>query len=777
VIKVYNTDPKKPLYLDHIRLEKDLEHEQYQFPGLVALDLGGETSLIFYNHHTTPTMRGFTALTPSMLYTKERGFGLLNPKFYGPKAMDGFQPDPLYRGFIILEGGGVAIDVPNGKYHVFLNIDSPTGFWGEFQAYSERKVLAEGKVVVHETMDIAAFRKWYFRHYDTEDMPGEDFWAKYVKTYFHEKSFDVEVTDGQLNIDFEGKQFANCVSMIVVYPADKSAQGERFLAWVEKKRRAIWNRDFKFWDRKVVDTGFLPTKKEQERGMAFFHRDLGEEVYYNDKPAAHERVEQIANFALAGESVPLEFSILPLKDLGKTTVTISALVNSNGGVIPPSAVETGYASSRVTPTSYFGTIYSLKPKYIMPRNNVMMPAHVTRRFFLMVEVPATATPGLYTGQVTVTPTGTAPVSFPVALKVHHGVLATVDIPVGPFGCGMELPWLQSDPATQQWKDMMMLKTMTKLRECGFTTVTGLPGITYKGFVGGKPVLDFSVADKNMKIARSAGFTLPTPSYYPFKGLDIYYQDTNAMQAAGFTDYAQFIRAVFTAVQKHADEQSWLPVWWVLGDEPAGPDLLSKCLANVDAYRKAFPDGPPRFTLLGSYSDANPADLDFKIAKALHCMTWGVFSQQSVDLLRANGGALAQYNGGNRWTFGDHLYKMVTQYDLQFRVAWHWNIAVGDPYYGLDCRENDYCWCNVSPDDELVSTIFFLRLRMGLNDYRGLLTLSNLIKKNPGVVQAATAQKLIDDRLATIKVGSFKGFDDDEAFRLKVEEAIESLQGW
>ncbi len=483
-----------------------------------------------------------------------------------------------------------------------------------------------------------------------------------------------------------------------------------------------------------------------------------------------------AGLMLNGECVPLEFSLVPLKDLGQATVSISELSNGSGGVISPEAVEIGYASYRITATTYHGTIYSLKPRYIMPRNHLAMPAGVTRRFFLTVSVPPTAKPGLYTGQVTIAPANGEAVKYPVELKVHNGVLAETDLPVGPFGCSIDLPWLGSDPATGQWQDKMMQKSMEKLRACGFTTVTGLPVVTYKGFVDGKPVLNFSVADKNMKLARQAGFTQSTPSYCPVNGLDVYYQDLKAMKAAGFDDYALFIRAVFTEIQKHADQNNWLPVWWVLGDEPAGPEALAKCLANVESFRKAFPDGPPKFTLFGSYADANPDDVEFKIAKTLHCMTWNVFTQQSADLLLKSGGQLAQYNSGSRWTFGDHMYKMATQYGMKFRVCWHWNAAAGDPYFGLDCREDDFCWCNVSPDDELVPTIYFLRLRMGLNDYRGLLTLANLVKKNPDSLGAKEAQKLIDDRMAAIKVGSHDSPNDDEAFRLKVEQAIESLNG-
>ena len=67
-----------------------------------------------------------------------------------------------------------------------------------------------------------------------------------------------------------------------------------------------------------------------------------------------------------------------------------------------------------------------------------------------------------------------------------------------------------------------------------------------------------------------------------------------MKAAGFKDYAAFIRAVYSEVQKHADAKAGLPVYYNLGDEPIGDDLL-RAAENAEAYRRAFPKGPPYFT--------------------------------------------------------------------------------------------------------------------------------------------------------------------------------------
>ncbi len=93
---------------------------------------------------SSPVMPGFTRIDPSTIYSKGRGYGLKDAQIW--RAFDVLQPDPLYQDFICIEKGGLAVDVPDGKYHVFVNIDNPSGFWGEYQVYRQRAVLAQGKV-------------------------------------------------------------------------------------------------------------------------------------------------------------------------------------------------------------------------------------------------------------------------------------------------------------------------------------------------------------------------------------------------------------------------------------------------------------------------------------------------------------------------------------------------------------------------------------------------------------------------------------------------------
>jgi hypothetical protein len=757
--------PAAPLFVDNVRLERDDSAEKVRFDGLFAFDFGTGSS---------PVMKGFTPVTPATLYSKGRGYGLKDAKIW--RAVDALQPDPLYQDFLCIESGGLAVDVPNGRYRVFLNMDSPSGFWGEYQVYAKRSVLAQGREVVSDTMDFEAFRKKYFRFWDREDIPAENTFDKYQKAYFSEKRFEVEVTDGRLSIEFKGENWACSVSAVVIYPAAKAAEGERFLKFVEDRRRFHFDNYFKRVLHRPSGDPLAPAEADRARGYVIFSRDIMKDIYYNDTPGKSEVCASLAADAFAGEYEPVTIGLVPLQDLGTVTVTAGDL-QGPGGTIPAGAVDVGVVSYRVTRVTMEGSVYTIAPRFVMPSNAAPCPQGLTRRFWLTVRTPADAKPGLYRGVVTIRPEKGRASEVPLEFTVRAGTLDPVDVPAGPWGHAIGIPWPGAE--ARAWEDAVATKCLRKLREYGFTTFSGLPVLTHKGFKDGKPVIDFGAGDAQMKRAREAGFTMPVVTYCPFIGLNLYYQDAAALNASGLKDYGEFVKAVFSEVQKHADAAGWLPVYWNLGDEPLGDDL-KRSAENAEAYRKAFPKGPPFFTAASSYAGKDPNDPHFRLGKALHVADWNDHSEESVDLLHRMGSDWAFYNGGNRWTFGTYLYKAAKQFDMKFRLSWHWNCNAGDPYYALDCREDDYAWFNAAPDGRLVATIHVEQLREGLDDYRLLLTLARLAKEKGGTPAAKAAEELVAARLASFKLGQREhdplfGVEDWAAFRRRAADALEALR--
>jgi hypothetical protein len=652
-------------------------------------------------------------------------------------------------------------------------MDSPSGFWGEVQRYRKRALILEGQRY-EDTMDLASFTKHYFRHWDSDDLPTEDTFDKHQGAYFKEKLHEVEVKDGQLNIEFEGENFACSVSAIVVYPDAKAAEGKRFLDYVRERRRFHFNNAFRRVLHVPGDTAVKPIDAEKKRGFVTFHRDVMEDVYHNDRPSATERAAELKASAFAGEQAPLTVSVYPLLNLGSVTASVTALKGPGGAVIPADSIAIGHVQHRITRVTAEGSVYTIAPRYVMPRASALVPEGITRTFWLTVKVPADAVPGEYAGVLTLTAEHGGKREMPLWFTVRKGTLDAVDIPAGPFSHTIDLPWFGEEAAA--WNRKMTVQSLKKLREYGFTTVSGLPIVTFRGFKDRQPQFDFSQGDEQMKLLKENGFTMPVISYCAFHGLDTYFKDEAAMTAAGFHDYSNFIKTVFTAIQKHADEAGWLPVYWNIGDEPVGDDI-PRSAANAEAYRKAFPKGPPFFTAPSSFTGSKSNDPHFRLAKQLHVVSWNGHDEESVKLQHDAGSDWAFYNGGNRWTFGVYMYKAAKQHGMKFRLSWHWNACAGDPYYALDCREDDYCWCNAGPNGELVPAVAFERLREGLGDYRRLLTLARLAKEKAGTAEAQEAQKLLDSVLGGFKLGDrdWKGEGDYTTLRTRLDAAIERLR--
>ena len=105
------------------------------------------------------------------------------------------------------------------------------GFWEYYQNYRERKVFAEGKLVLHEGLFADKFFKdYYFAHKDTEDLPGGNVFDNYVNRRFIWRRFETKVEDGQLTLTFDSKDaYANTMSALVVAPLSEDAKVQKFL--------------------------------------------------------------------------------------------------------------------------------------------------------------------------------------------------------------------------------------------------------------------------------------------------------------------------------------------------------------------------------------------------------------------------------------------------------------------------------------------------------------------------------------------------------------------
>ncbi len=760
-------EPPAPLFIDNLRLERDDAPNQAKFDGLFAFDFGTATS---------PVMEGFTPITPGTEYTRGRGYGLKDARIW--RAFDALQPEPLYQDFICIEAGGLAVDVPNGRYHVFVNIDSPSGFWGEYQTFRQRRSWLKAGHWCAKRWTSTPSNPDTSGSGTSKICPPTTRLISTRKRTSARKQFDVDVSDGQLNLEFQSENWGCSVSAVVIYPVAKAKLGEAFLKHAEARRRFYFDNYFKRILPEPSGEPLKPTAADRARGFVAFERDWMQDVAYNETPKAQELAQVLKGEAFAGELEPVTVALVPLSDLGQIVVTVSDLIGA-GRAIPKSTIDVGFVSYRLSRVTSEGTVYTITPRLLIPGGVVPMPKGVTRRLWLTVRTPSDVAPGIYKGAITIrAKKGGTTAQIPIEFRVRSGNLDPVDIPAGPFGYTLGIPWFADDPRAARYNQQMMKKSLQKMRVYGFTACSGLPSIAYQGFANGKPTLDFTAADAAMKLVKEMGF-LATSSYGGgVSGFNAYFQDTAAMSSAGFTEYAPFVKAIYSQVQKHAAQSGWVPVYYNLADEPIGDDLVHAA-ENAEQYRRAFPKPPPYFTGASSFTGSNREDPHFRLAKALSAVAWNDHDEASVALLQSAGADWAFYNGGSRWTFGEYMFKAAKQFGMKYRLSWHWNTAAGDPYYALDCREDDYAWCNASPDGVLIPSVEFERLREGLDDYRRLITLDRLAGRGTGAAAKAPRQ-LIAKRMAHFKLGqrdhdALYPREDWVLFRRQVDDLIEALR--
>jgi hypothetical protein len=286
-------------------------------------------------------------------------------------------------------------------------------------------------------------------------------------------------------------------------------------------------------------------------------------------------------------------------------------------------------------------------------------------------------------------------------------------------------------------------------------------------------------DKQMALIRTKGFKHLISSYgfittQPYR-LDAPPPTDEQAKQFGFENAQALINATWKAIDDHAVEANWVPVAWNICDEPVAdkaPGFAQQARMHKEAARNL-----KLTTFMGatSMTGDNPKNPHYELVQALPIPSLNIHDEGSLSVVKAAGNRPSIYNGGNRWTFGRYMKFLVVKHELALRLTWHLNVTAGDPYYGLDCREEDFCWFNTNVQGDMIPSMQILgHIQPGLNDYRYLSTLQRLIKEKPGHPAAGRAKKLFDEMM-DLQAGTDRSKPGDfDADRTKVAEAIESM---
>jgi len=698
--------PAGTVYLDGFRLVKGNRPASVR-----AFDFGPESQTVW---------PGFTPVSWNTLYTKERGYGLSQEQNGSARARDDTFPTRLYQDWVWLADGDFRVDVPNGKYRVRV-VFSDCGYWGgEYARHKVRSITAEGREVVHEDRGgWGGDREALYKFEDVEPGPGADLAALYFDPLFKPRDFDVDVSDGQLNLEFRADApWSVKVAAIEIWPSGDREAG----TWADGIAAA--NRD-EFRIRaaeiplpepagRIED---LPSSV-RERGWIRFAPGLDETVWANSVPKPGTPEFPPARAGARGEAVPFTFAVRPLAPRLLPVVAVAEDLVSPAGRIPASAVKIQVVR-HLAKRGYNTIRWKLTPWWLDDATAVKLKPGITRQFWVTVQVPADAAPGRYAGAVRFMGED----SVPIVVEVLPFALDPVEFPVGFYG--MQADWLAF------------------MRGYGLTAVSGGPNIRFERFDDAKkPVFDFKAVDEYMDAIKTAGYTGRILSYGgPANLEDVGYENVEAT----FAEWGRPAkltaleggRRVFDAIKAHAKEKNWLPFVFAMADEPRVRDTTQRILSSIAFLRKVA----PWLTLAGSYSvEKDPKD-ELRTHALFRALDVSLLNDHDLTILsegRKLGKDVMIYNQGRtRFTFGAYLWSEKKRGVKGF-LQWHMFATHGYQFFDLDGRE---------PDDGIIAvttrgirpTLDLERVRMGLTDFRYFATLDRLAKAaKPGDPRAAEA---------------------------------------
>ncbi len=381
----------------------------------------------------SPTLAGFTKVTHLTKYDDAAGFGWLDTK--GLESVNRGTPATLEQTFV--KGAGTfAVKLPNGKYHVWMLMNDSGGLMS-FPRFTERTIKVGGKVVYEKKMTHDDFLKNFYANLDVEDLPGEDVFMLYVESRWWPVEFDAEAAGGRLEIAISGDGDGPLVNALVVYPLDKKAEGDQWLADVREKRRA----DFyaKHAELPVPEPAVepFPNEKEKDRGYIVFQRAISAPVYPTSSPkGGGAEIDRIDVTIAHGQFLAIPICVFPFQDLGNVKVTADVALPYDRA---RNAMRVGYVEYKIRRVDPNGTKYQVRPALIRNKDAVRIDKGVTRQFWLTLEMPEGFPARTYEGQIVITPEHGGKLTVPMTVRVLDFALPEAkDIVFWPAGTETDL---------------------------------------------------------------------------------------------------------------------------------------------------------------------------------------------------------------------------------------------------------------------------------------------------------------------------------------------------
>lgn len=658
------------------------------------------------------TQSGFTGIETRHTYSADVGFGFVDAEIW--RSHDSIYADTLHRDGIFINKGIFRVDVPNGKYVVHL-VPYALGEWYE-HFWTKRIIKVQGKTVLSERRHTTSeYLADYLRFSDIEPRPSDTAYDLYLKKIFQAVEYEVEVTNGRIEIDCEGDDSAIMLNSLIIYPVAWKKEGERFVAEVD----AVLKDEFENLSRKIEpqvqnDAGAI-TAADRDRGIYTALIDTDVPLRYNQ--VLKSKGHAIELFGGPGQRPAQALLVRNLKQDGHLVITATNLRNAKGQelTVTPSTIRYGVAQFQGHSSNH--ETYELAPRFLrdLPSGGIPIPSEYSLLIWYQIPLDETVLPGVYGGSLSITLHGNR-IDYPVSTRVDADKLPQVDIAVGFFGLDpVSFDYFQGE-GVRDYLRKNRLKVLKVLAERGFTTWSSLPKANFKR-QGEGWVLQAEEIDDLMREARRLGFTHKVFTYgggFPVK-LDVY-KDVDGVP------HDHYRGETSTLLEEHMREKKWLPVVFDISDEAAGySQNVERDLKRAAMLKEFFP-----YLRLGGYTHPIAAGQPGAILNdQLTDITLSSTNDAYLQILEKRGQKWGQYKQASglssnpKELFSKQLMELRGRGGDHF-LAWHLTLSQNYPYYDLDGRESDAMMLYPRRDGGFDFAIQFEQATLGIQDYRNML---------------------------------------------------------
>lgn len=703
--------------------------------GRVSLTAGGAHIYRFdLGPDKSPVMSGFTALTPSVTYNAESGYGFT--RLARPFVQDKERPDALGRDYVAGAEARFRLDLPNGDYQVWLLSGDSQATGVVMSFFFDQHCEVNGREVYSDTTPpVELFKTWNHRNYDKFWLPGMDYHEAFMAPRFKELQFPVTVAKGRM--EFTWRNLPICAMLVYPVAETQAVAGE--LSWLAGRRRREHRMILKPGP---VEVAVTPTWREKRRGFMLFRRPANEDIYPESRPQAGERIAELKTFGAPGQTVAAHFSLYPLQDLGEVQVRLNGLRRGRQE-IGADAVEVRVV--RYIHRSLDGGVFQISPFLLDRREKLPVSGGTTWSWYVLVHLPEAAVAGDYQGEVEVRAAASGKVlaALPLQVTVLPFRLAELPIAQGYYYFPSE-PWyatfwganvvgkpLRGDPA------ILEMIRKNEVRELRFMKSLGLNSVSFGDDLRGDLKLgedgevSFSPDNRlafwmDLYAAEKMG---PMP-FYGFQSIGsgvggtdkISWLDRNnaELQKQFSPAWNRAYQSLVRAGMRLQQERGWPEILWYLTDERSNyREAGAKEGIELGKLLRGIPGATSIASMNGPWEHVMVPHVDISMPNIAFPIT-----TETVKLVADSGSKLWLYNcGSERLTLG--LYPWRVQAGGRFQ--WHYRQQGGEQWDdGAGRGSSKYSISYMGPD-EVVPALPAQVVREAIYDHRYVVTLEQAIQ--------------------------------------------------